>query len=131
MPIQKSGCVAQSVEQLTLNQRVTGSIPVAPTKLFNSLVISPSERTAVVYIWFTDFVQSYSLISIRLNALKYSLFISDRNIDELEDCHAVHEQLYLDEIESRTRCKARGCKGRMRMAMDRQDEMSGFVGGLA
>ena len=26
------GCVAQLVEQLTLNQRVTGSIPVAPTK---------------------------------------------------------------------------------------------------
>ena len=41
------------------------------------------------------------------------------------------EQLYLDEIENRARCKARGCKGRMRMAMDRQDEMSGFVGGLA
>ncbi len=29
-----SGCVAQLVEQLTLNQRVTGSIPVAPTKFF-------------------------------------------------------------------------------------------------
>jgi hypothetical protein len=28
------GCVAQLVEQLTLNQRVTGSIPVAPTKIF-------------------------------------------------------------------------------------------------
>lgn len=41
------------------------------------------------------------------------------------------EQLYLDEIENRARCKARGCKGQMRMAMVRQDEMSGFTGGLA
>ena len=41
------------------------------------------------------------------------------------------EQLYLDEIENRARCKARGCRGRMRMAMVRQDEMSGFTGGLA
>ena len=41
------------------------------------------------------------------------------------------EQLYLDEIEKRARCKARGCKGQMRMAMVRLDEMSGFVGGLA
>lgn len=32
-----SGCVAQLVEQLTLNQRVTGSIPVAPTKDFKDL----------------------------------------------------------------------------------------------
>ncbi|MDM8344533.1 hypothetical protein P8H26_03895 [Pseudochrobactrum sp. sp1633] len=41
------------------------------------------------------------------------------------------EQLYLDEIEKRARCKARGCKGQMRMAMVRMDEMSGFTGGLA
>ena len=40
------------------------------------------------------------------------------------------EQLYLDEIENRARCKAQGCRDRMRMAMDRQEEMSGFVGGL-
>ncbi len=41
------------------------------------------------------------------------------------------EQLYLDEIEKRARCKARGCKGQMRMAMVRLEEMSGFTGGLA
>jgi len=41
------------------------------------------------------------------------------------------EQLYLDEIEKRARCKARGCKGQMRMAMVRLDEMSGFTGRLA
>ena len=40
-------------------------------------------------------------------------------------------QLYLDEIEARARCKAKGCKGRMRLAMVRLLEMSGFVGGLA
>lgn len=100
MIIQKSGCVAQSVEQLTLNQRVTGSIPVAPTKLFNSLVETSPERTAVAYNQFTDFVQSHSLISMRLNALEHSLCISGRNIDELEDCHAVHKQPHLNEIET-------------------------------
>lgn len=41
------------------------------------------------------------------------------------------EQLYLDEIEQRAKCKARGCNGRMRLAMVRLDELSGFVGGLA
>ncbi|QVQ37796.1 hypothetical protein KHQ08_07185 [Pseudochrobactrum algeriensis] len=41
------------------------------------------------------------------------------------------EQLYLDEIEKRARCNARGCKGQMRMAMVRLDEISGFTGGLA
>jgi len=40
-------------------------------------------------------------------------------------------QLYLDEVEAKARCKARGCKGHMRMAMVRLKEMSGFVGGLA
>ncbi|WP_368649582.1 hypothetical protein [Brucella intermedia] len=40
-------------------------------------------------------------------------------------------QKYLDEIEAKARCKARGCHGHMRMAMVRLQEMSGFVGGLA
>jgi hypothetical protein len=31
------GRIAQLVEQLTLNQRVTGSSPVAPTRYFNGL----------------------------------------------------------------------------------------------
>ncbi|MGU3576806.1 hypothetical protein ACLBWZ_14835 [Brucellaceae bacterium C25G] len=42
-----------------------------------------------------------------------------------------NEQLYLDEIEKRARCKAQGCRGKMRMAMVRLDELSGFVGGIA
>ncbi|MFK4823830.1 hypothetical protein ACI0FM_03380 [Paenochrobactrum sp. BZR 588] len=42
-----------------------------------------------------------------------------------------HEQLYLDEVEQRARCKAQGCRGSMRMAMVRLDELSGFVGGIA
>lgn len=33
LPARAGGRVAQLVEQLTLNQRVTGSIPVAPTKI--------------------------------------------------------------------------------------------------
>ncbi|MBA8862441.1 DNA-directed RNA polymerase beta' subunit [Ochrobactrum anthropi] len=40
-------------------------------------------------------------------------------------------QLYLDQIEAKARCKARGCRGHMRMAMVRLQEMSVFVGGLA
>ncbi len=39
--------------------------------------------------------------------------------------------LYLDEIEKRARCKARGCGGLMRLSMVRLDELSGFVGGMA
>ncbi|NKC05294.1 hypothetical protein [Brucella haematophila] len=44
---------------------------------------------------------------------------------------ADRSQKYLDEIEAKVRCKARGCRGHMRMAMVRLQEMSGFVGGLA
>ena len=40
-------------------------------------------------------------------------------------------QLYLDEIEAKASCKKRGCNGRMRLAMVRLKELSGFVGGLA
>lgn len=39
--------------------------------------------------------------------------------------------LYLDEIEQRTRCRARGCRGAVRMALSRNGDTSGFVGGLA
>lgn len=41
------------------------------------------------------------------------------------------DQLYLDELERRSRCKERHCDGHMRMAMERLAELSGFVGGLA
>jgi len=40
-------------------------------------------------------------------------------------------QKYLDEIERMARCKAKACKGHMRMSMVRLKEVSGFVGGLA
>ncbi len=53
-------------------------------------------------------------------------------IDKAIICEkADRSQLYLDEIEAKARCKARGCKGKMRMAMVRLKELSGFVGGLA
>lgn len=41
------------------------------------------------------------------------------------------EFLYLDEVEAETICRARGCRGRVRMAMQSQSATSGFVGGLA
>jgi uncharacterized OB-fold protein len=41
------------------------------------------------------------------------------------------ENLTLAEVEAQTRCKARGCKGAVRMAMVREGPASGFVGGMA
>lgn len=41
------------------------------------------------------------------------------------------EFLYIDELERETFCRARGCRGAVRLSMVRLDEMSGFVGGLA
>lgn len=41
------------------------------------------------------------------------------------------EWLYLDEIERETVCRARGCRGRVRLAMQSNSATSGFVGGLA
>lgn len=40
-------------------------------------------------------------------------------------------QLYLDEVESRARCKVLGCKGAMRLALVRQHKVSAFIGGIA
>ena len=37
--------------------------------------------------------------------------------------------LYLDELERETMCKARACRGAVRIAMVRKGETSGFVGG--
>ena len=39
--------------------------------------------------------------------------------------------LYLDEVERRAKCRARGCKGGVRLALSRKGATSGFVGGLA
>ena len=39
--------------------------------------------------------------------------------------------LYLDEIERMTTCKSYGCWGRVRLALVRRGDTSGFVGGLA
>ena len=38
---------------------------------------------------------------------------------------------YLDEVEDRLRCKARGCKGKTRIALSSEAETDGFLGGLA
>ena len=39
--------------------------------------------------------------------------------------------LYLDEVEKETICKARSCRGSVRMAIQSNSKTSGFVGGLA
>lgn len=41
------------------------------------------------------------------------------------------EFLYLDEVERQTMCRARGCRGAVRLAMVRKGDTSAFVGGLA
>ena len=41
------------------------------------------------------------------------------------------EFLYLDEVERETMCRARGCRGAVRLAMVRKGDTSAFVGGLA
>lgn len=41
------------------------------------------------------------------------------------------EFLYLDEVERETVCRARRCRGPVRIALVRSGETSGFVGGLA
>lgn len=40
-------------------------------------------------------------------------------------------RLTLAEVEPRARCRQRGCGGRMRLAMPRQGETVGFIGGIA
>ena len=39
--------------------------------------------------------------------------------------------LYLDEVEARARCRARGCGGMVRIALSHRGDTSGFVGGMA
>lgn len=41
-----------------------------------------------------------------------------------------HDQLYLDEVEARLRCKKPFCRGPVRIAL-LFDEAEGFVGGMA
>lgn len=41
------------------------------------------------------------------------------------------EFLYLDEIEKEAACRARGCRGTVRLAMTPRGDTSAFVGGLA
>lgn len=41
------------------------------------------------------------------------------------------EFLYLDEVEREAICRARGCRGAVRLAMTHKGDTSGFVGGLA
>lgn len=38
---------------------------------------------------------------------------------------------FLDEVERNEICRARGCRGAVRLAMPRKGDTSGFVGGLA
>jgi len=44
---------------------------------------------------------------------------------------AEREFLYLDEVERQTICRARGCRGSVRLALVRNGDTSAFVGGLA
>ena len=39
--------------------------------------------------------------------------------------------LHIEELEAETICKARGCRGQVRLALIRVEDTSGFVGGIA
>ena len=39
--------------------------------------------------------------------------------------------LWLSEVQARARCRQRGCKGAMRLALPHQGDTKGFVGGIA
>lgn len=41
------------------------------------------------------------------------------------------EGLTLAQVEARARCRQRGCRGAMRLAMPLKGEATGFVGGIA
>lgn len=41
------------------------------------------------------------------------------------------EYIYMDELERMTACKARGCRGQVRLALVHDRDTEGFVGGLA
>lgn len=41
------------------------------------------------------------------------------------------EFLYLDELENEAVCRARGCRGPVRLSLVRSGQASGFIGGLA
>ena len=47
---------------------------------------------------------------------------------ELTDRKA--NQLFLDIVEARARCRVFGCSGKMRMALNNQHKVSAFVGGI-
>lgn len=49
----------------------------------------------------------------------------------IADPAALDAHLYLDELEHGLRCKARGCRAPVRIAMIQDRDASGFVGGLA
>ena len=64
-----SGRIAQLVEQMTLNHRVPGSSPGAPTKLFKNLAIWPTRQPGAVYGLLCSFV-GISRFSRRFSELR-------------------------------------------------------------
>lgn len=52
------------------------------------------------------------------------------DIDELLEREEM-QHLYLDQLEKRTVCSARGCGGPVILAQLHQNEVEGFAGGLA
>ncbi len=64
------GCVAQSVEQLTLNQLVVGSIPTAPTKI---LKLYPISRLTGHARRFADIARPSAIISVIIAVPPYEI----------------------------------------------------------
>ena len=60
-PLRQSGRIAQLVEQLTLNQRVQGSSPGAPTNHFNNLDQIELEQARTFYTGILQFCSRFEL----------------------------------------------------------------------
>lgn len=54
-------------------------------------------------------------------------FVTPHDLLNLGD----YGHLWLSEVQARARCKQRGCKGIMRLALPHAGDTRGFVGGIA
>lgn len=52
-------------------------------------------------------------------------------VDKIKAMFPDGKHIYLDEVESRTKCPSIGCCGKVRLALIHRGRTSGFVGGLA
>ena len=77
------GRIAQLVEQLTLNQRVPGSSPGAPTKLFRHLAAIAAQQTGLILQVILQFCSRFELQHRSFGELNVSSQREDENRSSL------------------------------------------------